>query len=220
MAIQTQSQSQENNYEIVYVMDPMCSWCYGISPEMDQLKAKYDTVPNFSFKVIAGGLRPGNKEAMDDNMESFLTHHWVQINKRTGQPFSYEILKDKSFIYDTEPVDKALVIMREMNEVQTYNFVKATQTAFYAENKDITNYNILADIAAKFNIDRSVFLKKLESEEYKAKTWNDFRYAHSLGATGFPSVYLKYQNEYTPITIGYTEFKQLDKNIQKAIKKN
>lgn len=212
---------QDNNAvtsEIIYVMDPLCSWCYGFSPEIEKLKTKYDTIPEVSFKMIAGGLRPGNTEAIDDNMESFLTHHWVQVNKRTGQPFSYEILKNRSFIYDTEPVDKALVIMREMDESKVFDFVKAMQKAFYAESKDVTDYELLADIAQGFGVDKAAFLEKLKSDTYKNKTWDDFRFAHSLGASGFPSLYLKTGDQYQTITIGYTDFKHIDKAITKALK--
>ena len=40
---------------IIYIGDPMCSWCWGIAPELDRLQA-WTTLP---FDVVVGGLRPG-----------------------------------------------------------------------------------------------------------------------------------------------------------------
>ncbi len=205
--------------EILYIMDPMCSWCYGFSPEITQLKEKYDTIPEVRFKILAGGLRPGNTKTMDAEMEKFLSHHWQQVNKRTSQPFSYEILKSRSFIYDTEPVDIAVTTMWNIDSTKAFDYVKRLQTAFYFENKDITKFDVLADLAEAFGVDQKEFRKKLESEEMKKKTWDDFRYAHSLDATGFPTVLLKVGDEYHTITIGYTNFKRLDKQLDKILKK-
>ena len=50
------------NIEIIYVGDPMCSWCYGIAPELKKLKSHYDT-KNIPFKIIVNGLRPGGGDA-------------------------------------------------------------------------------------------------------------------------------------------------------------
>ena len=44
--------------EIIYVGDPMCSWCWGISPALNRLQvaARRDGIP---YRIIMGGLRPG-----------------------------------------------------------------------------------------------------------------------------------------------------------------
>ncbi len=52
------SNSQSEKQEIIYVGDPMCSWCWGISPALTELRDHF-AKEKIAFKVIVGGLRPG-----------------------------------------------------------------------------------------------------------------------------------------------------------------
>jgi len=40
---------------IIYIGDPMCSWCYGFGPEISKIKAEF---PEVDFQIVMGGLRP------------------------------------------------------------------------------------------------------------------------------------------------------------------
>lgn len=35
----TEEKTTSESLEVIYVGDPMCSWCYGIAPELDKLKS-------------------------------------------------------------------------------------------------------------------------------------------------------------------------------------
>ena len=39
--------------KLIYVGDPMCSWCWGFAPEIESLADDYP------IEVVVGGLRPG-----------------------------------------------------------------------------------------------------------------------------------------------------------------
>ena len=112
---------------IIYIGDPMCSWCYGFAPEITKVKEQYKQL---DFKLILGGLRPGGTEKIQ-GMDMFLRHHWKEVNKKSGQPFSYEILKQKDFVYDTEPACRAVVVARELKPGIELDFFRAIQTQNY-----------------------------------------------------------------------------------------
>ncbi len=99
-----------------------------------------------------GGLRPFNKEKAID-MADFLKEHWVEIGQRTHQPFSYEILEDPDFVYDTEPPARATVVVRAMKPAIELEFFKAIQHTFYAENKDTNELSTYLKLAKKFELD-------------------------------------------------------------------
>ena len=109
---------------IIYIGDPMCSWCYGFAPEITKVKEHYS---DFDFRLVMGGLRPNGTETMKD-LDSFLKHHWKDVNKASNQPFKYDILDDKSFVYDTEPACRATVVVRAMAPEKEFEFFKAIQT--------------------------------------------------------------------------------------------
>jgi putative protein-disulfide isomerase len=210
-------ENQNRERGIIYVGDPMCSWCWGFSPVVDSI------IEHFALKLpvftVLGGLRAGNSEIMDDRLRGFLRHHWEQVNKYTGQPFSFGFLERESFIYDTGPSCRATVAMRLMRPEFTFQFFKSIQQAFYAENRDPTSPETFADLAESFfKIARGEFLKTYNSDRAKDETLDDFRYARTLGITGFPSVLLKDENGYKLLTSGYQSFENLKPKIESWLK--
>ncbi|MDX1467864.1 MAG: DsbA family protein [Acidimicrobiia bacterium] len=169
---------------LVYVGDPMCSWCWGFAPEVESLASSYPV------EVIVGGLRPGPmSQELDDQMAGFLRHHWVEIAERTGQPFDTAFLDRRDgWRYDTEPAAIAVIVMRGMNEEQTLNYFSALQRAFYAEGVDVTDFGELARLAKGFSVDVTEFEERLRTEEAKKTAWSDFSQARNWGISGFPTL--------------------------------
>lgn len=169
---------------LIYVGDPMCSWCWGFAPEIETLSEDYD------IEVVVGGLRPGpSAQALTDRMAEFLRHHWVEIAERTGQPFDTSFLDRRDgWLYDTEPASVAVVTMRDMNEPDTLGYFTDVQNAFYSEGKDVTDFDLLADLATPYPVDRSEFRSRLDSQEAKQAAWADFTRARNWGISGFPTL--------------------------------
>jgi len=199
---------------IIYIGDPMCSWCYGFAPEISKIKEHY---PNFDFRLIMGGLRPNGTETMND-LSSFLKHHWEDVNKASNQPFKYDILKDKEFIYDTEPACRATIVARKMNPEKEFEFFKAIQTAFYAKNKNTNSVVTYLEIAESIGLDKSKFKELFESVELKTQIKEDFELARSMGITGYPAVIISENGKLTIVSKGYLSSSNLIKNINKVIK--
>ena len=199
---------------LIYVADPMCSWCYGFAPEITEIKEMY---PNMHLMLIMGGLRPFNTEKISE-MAEFLEHHWVEIHKRTDQEFSYDILDDSSFIYDTEPAARAVIVARELKPEAELDFFRATQVAFYKLNKHTNDVNTYFPIAEKLGINKEEFVRLFNSEGIKQKTIKDFEMAQKMGVRGFPSLLLKHNGELVMITRGYLKAKHIAATINKELK--
>lgn len=208
---------------LLYVGDPMCSWCYGFMPVLEQIRSDYEkTVP---VKAVMGGLRPGEAaEVLDHKMARFLKHHWEQVSSATGQPFDYsslEIPEDSQAedlkLYDTEPGARAVVTFREFRPEKEIDYFAALQTAYYAKAKDPTATETFTEALKGFDTDPDEFLKVFESDEIKYETSLDFQLARAVGATGFPSlVYLIHKTAY-PVCRGYLPYKELKPLIENAI---
>lgn len=194
---------------LIYVGDAMCSWCYGIAPELDQLKKDNHEL---DFKLVMGGLRPFNTEKVID-MADFLKSHWVEIEERTGQPFMHDILKDPGFIYDTEPASRAVIVARMMNPEIEYGFFKAVQIAFYRDNMNTNNIETYLPLAAEFGLDQTKYEELFNSAEAKEQTKADFQVSQQMGIKGFPSMVLKKKGQFTLIANGYQKATEINKII-------
>lgn len=201
--------------EILYFGDPMCSWCYGISGELEKLKEAYEG--KASFRVIVGGLRPNEVEPMDEQLKDFLSHHWKEVGERSGQPFSYDIMDRDDFVYNTEPACRAVVTARMLKPEVTFAFFKDIQRAFYAKNEDTNELETYLSIAEKYDIDKSLFKEYFESEEARQATQHDFVISAEMGIRGFPTVVLKLGEKYYLVTNGYTTFEAMDKALKTVL---
>lgn len=96
-----------------YVGDPMCSWCWGVSPALKELAA-YCAARQVNFSVHVGGLRAGGGDEWNAAFKAFLRHEWETITQVTGQPFGFSVLDKVEFNYDTEPACRAVVAMQHL----------------------------------------------------------------------------------------------------------
>lgn len=162
----------------------MCSWCWGFAPEIESLSEDYEV------EVVLGGLRPGpSAQGLTDHMADFLRHHWVEIAERTGQPFDTGFLDRRDgWVYDTEPTAVAVVTMRDMDEPDTLRYFGEVQRAFYADGRDVTDLEVLTDLASRYPVDQSEFRSRLETEKAKQAAWADFARARNWGISGFPTL--------------------------------
>jgi putative protein-disulfide isomerase len=171
---------------LIYFSDPMCSWCYGFSPVIDQIRQAYGRA--LPIRVVMGGLRPGNEVPMTPERAKELVGHWVHVTEATGLPFDPTVLDSPGFCYDTDPAARAVVVARREGQEVAARYLSAAQRAFYAEGRDVSRPEVLGDLAESFGLDRERFLADWASEEAKRETWGDYALSQRAGVTGFPTL--------------------------------
>lgn len=172
--------------QLIYFADPMCSWCWGFAPTIAAIRDRYgDQLP---VSVILGGLRPGTIEPMTPKLSETIRDHWRHVAEASGQPFDFAFFDRKGFIYDTEPSARAVVAMRSHSPERALSFMNRIQRAFYAENRDITDIEVLAELALEFGLTRAEFLADMASDTIRNETLSDFMVAQRTGVTGFPTL--------------------------------
>ncbi|MEN7548550.1 DsbA family protein [Rapidithrix thailandica] len=202
--------------EIIYIGDPMCSWCYGMVNELDKLMSKYQD--RFPFRTVVGGLRPYETQPMDQKMRDFLKDHWQEVHTRTQQPFDFRLLESaKGFVYNTEKPCRAIVTVRHFIPEKAHAYFKAIQSAFYAKAIDITQDEVLIETAKSLGINPIDFNTYFQKESTRKETYDDFTWAQQIGVTGFPSVILSYNQELFALALGYRTFEDMDEIIRKII---
>ena len=203
------------NKQIIYVTDPMCSWCYGFSPEIRKIRKHFE---QWDFRLVMGGLRPYNTERIAE-MAGFLREHWEQVWHRSGQAFDFGILRDPDFIYDTEPPARATVTVRSLVPDIEFEFFSEVQKAFYLRNCDTgrveTYHQILADL--RLPIQPTKFTELFDSKEMKARVKSDFASAAALGVRGFPSLLINMQDQYFVVSRGYEKAESIVEYIEETV---
>jgi putative protein-disulfide isomerase len=185
---------------LLYIADPMCSWCYGFGPELAKLVARH---PDATLRLVMGGLRPFNRDTMSAEFREMLRGHWRHVATASGLPFSEATLDRADFVYDTEPACRAVVAARNMDSSRAYAYLKAVQSAFYRDGRDVTNGETLADIAAETGYERDTFRMLFDSPLTEEETRGDFQATQSLGVSGFPTLGVSFGSQLYLVTSGY-----------------
>ncbi|MDE1943398.1 MAG: DsbA family protein [Betaproteobacteria bacterium] len=189
----------DHHPHLVYFADPMCSWCWGFSPVLAEIEKEFD----LPIHLVLGGLRPGTRTPMNEVDKASIREHWQHVHAMTGRPFEWRFFDRESFVYDTEPACRAIVVMRR--EGKGLATLHKIQNAFYAENLDVTSAETLSWIASELGMESERFLEAWHSPEAIEETRRDFSLAQGSGVTGFPTLIAGTGTEqpYKLLTRGY-----------------
>lgn len=198
-----------NIMQIIYVGDPMCSWCWGFAPEFSKLRRHLQK--NVSFSLCMGNLRNGH--TWDDAFKNFLRTHWETVAKRSGQPFSMQLLGRADFDYTTEPSCRAVCTGREMDPERAFDLFEALQRAFYERGEDITDEAVIYRIAEAIGYEKEKFQALFTSGRMREKVTSDRFRAKAYGASTFPSLVVIDSEGHLSVLKGYRTFEDLKRML-------
>ena len=208
--------------KLIYIADPMCSWCYGFGKEVSALVERH---PTLAIEIVAGGLRPGGTEKLDDSGKRFRLTHWARVEAASGLPFNRDgFLARQNFVYDTEPICRAFVAARTLApEVDLLSVFRALQRGFYVDALDTTDGHILSLLAAHaladagHMVDAVTFYQAWASADVIAATQADFARARAIGVQSFPTLLLEQEGRLLLVSGGYANLDELDKTLQRLM---
>lgn len=196
--------------EVIFVGDPMCSWCYGFGPQLTKLRAELKGVP---FSMIMGGLRDG--EIFDAAKLKNHLGYWQAVHEATGLPFDATALSQEAFNYTTEPACRAVVSVRSLDSSKEYAAYAALQKAFYAEGRDITREEVIEGVIASIGFDIMAFSKMFRSDEMKKATAADKQKARTYGVSSFPTLIVIDRQGHLSQIRGYKKYEELKALIKR-----
>lgn len=208
----------KSNITLWYFADPMCSWCWGFSPVLDEIKTNYGITVNIA--LILGGLRPGNTAPMTEESRNEILHHWHAVQKMTGQQFDFTNPLPDGFVYDTEPASRAVIAVSEIQPDNTLPFFKRIQEAFYRDQRDVTDESVLAELAGQFGIEKDHFLELYKSELAKEKTRLHFLHTRQAGVRGFPALVIQTDKVFKMLASGYRSYTEIKNDIDAWLQEN
>lgn len=186
---------------LIYVMDPMCSWCWGFAPVVRSL-IEQARVRGVGTDLVVGGLRQ-ERVAMDQAARERTASYWQAVHEASGQPFNFEAGLPEGLVYDTEPACRALVAARDLDAEAAWRLAELIQQAFYVEGRDVTLVPELVDLAEAAGIPRIEFADRFDSQATRDATAADFDWSRNLGIAGFPTLLAEHDGQLALVTNGF-----------------
>ncbi|TMP20808.1 DsbA family protein [Pseudoalteromonas sp. S2721] len=199
--------------KLIYVYDPMCSWCWGFRETWLKLQAAIGDKLAIEYKV--GGLAPDSDEPMRKEMQQFLQQTWQRIEQQLGTPFNHEFWHTAQPRRSTYPACRAVLVARQQNKEQ--EMLYAIQKAYYLDAQNPSYISTLASLAEQIGLEKNAFLKEIESEKINSLLMDEINQARSLPIQGFPSLVLENKGLFTAVPVNYQDWQSTYQQITSHI---
>jgi putative protein-disulfide isomerase len=180
------------NKTLIYLLDPLCGWCYGALPTLFAL----NNVADINVELIPTGLFSG-AGARPMNHE-FATYAWgndQRIAHLTGQSFTEhyreQVLNDHQQRFDSGPATLALTAVSLTEPARELETLKAIQQARFIDGLDITKFQTLVAILTSMKLNSAAAMLESADDTLRlatqTRTQHGRAFMQDFGAHGVPT---------------------------------
>lgn len=198
--------------ELLYVTDPMCSWCWGFAKTIRLIRGRL--APEVSLRLVMGGLAKDSDEPMPAATRTMVQGAWDAVEAASGARFNRDFWKKCTPRRSTWPACRAVLAAKRTDPDRTFAYFEAMQRAYYLEARNPSDREVAIAVAKEQALDQEVFRAYLTSEAVEADLASDLAQCTELGARGFPSLYLVEASMPRTITRGWQRFEALEETLQ------
>jgi putative protein-disulfide isomerase len=132
---------------LIYLYDPLCGWCYGITPTLSRIENN----PDITIVMLPTGLFSGKQPRLiDDEFAAFAWSNDMRIASLTGQVFTERykelVLGNRKQRVASGPATLALTAVSLTEPTRELEALKAMQQARFIDGEDITDISTLISI--------------------------------------------------------------------------
>ena len=195
---------------LIYVMDPMCSWCFGFAPELASFLANH---PEAKVDWVMGGLAPDSTQPMPDEQWQTIASYWHQIEAKTQVTFNHEFWQLNTPYRSTYPACRAVLCAEQMKPGSAGLMVDAIQKAFYQQALNPALPEALVECASALGLDSSAFSALLTSPEIEQQLQQHLAISQQLRVQGFPALFFVEENQAYPLALGFCQAQDLEQQL-------
>lgn len=200
---------------LYYVLDPMCSWCWGFAENFDRLCAVLPA--DVQIKLVMGGLAPDSDDPMPEETRLYVQAQWRKVQAATGAEFNWDFWTQCAPRRSTYPACRAVITARLMEPTSSLAMLKAIQHAYYLQARNPSDASTLIELAAELGLDADEFSAQLNGQAVNTALAADFDLRKELSVRAFPTVLLKIEDKLTPLLIGQTTWENLQMRLHEAL---
>lgn len=200
--------------KLIYVMDPLCGWCYGNSANTQHL---YDTYKNqIDFEILPAGMWIGeNARKQSKPMAQYIKKHDLQIQQVTGTAFGqdyFKFVENESIVLDSEIPSRAIVTVKKIWATQAVSFAIEVQKARYLHAKDLNDDATYLSICENLKLGKEQFIEAFHSQAIKKETQETFALAQQY-ASSYPTLLIEKEGKLYILEQGFAPIEGVLKQI-------
>ncbi|MBD2714677.1 DsbA family protein [Microvirga sp. STR05] len=211
-------QSTPDRPELLYLFDPLCGWCYGMSPVIQRVQQEF--AGRLDVSVLCGGMVLGEQAGPIRHDWQYISGALQQVERVTGVEFgaAFRALGEEgSYVQDSEPPSWAINVFRQLNQSQTARFAHDIQVAYFRDGADLNEPKTYLPLATAYGVDGAEFLHRLTLPETALATCQEFAAVAKIGVQGFPTSILRVGSQGYVLARGYQPYETFAEGLRQAL---
>jgi putative protein-disulfide isomerase len=174
---------------LVYVHDPMCSWCWAFAPAFEGLCSQLDD--RVVVTRLLGGLAADTDQPMAADMQAFLQGTWRRIaGEVPGTTFNHDFWHQCRPRRSTWPACRAVIAARALDAGAEVRMIRAIQQAYYLQARNPSDTGVLVELAGECGLQPGDFAALLDAGATHATLADEIGRSRRMGVSSFPSLRL------------------------------
>ena len=193
---------KEISQTLIYIHDPMCSWCWGFRPVWQQVQRA--VAGKLDVRYVLGGLAADTDEPMPEEMRLNVIDNWRRIQREIpGTEFNYDFWTRCSPRRSTYPACRAIIACRMQQPELESEMLLLIQQAYYLLARNPSDLDVLVALAEQLGLDTRQFVDDIQSEVCQNVLLEEIEFCREINIFSFPSLVIKQGESYTPLDIDY-----------------
>ena len=193
---------KDRSQTLIYIHDPMCSWCWGFRPVWQQVQRAL--AGKIDVRNVLGGLAVDTDEPMPEEMRLNILDNWRRIQREIpGTEFNYDFWSVCSPRRSTYPACRAIIACRMQKPELESDMLLLIQRAYYLQAKNPSELDVLVALAEQLGLDTRQFMDDIQSAFCQKILLEEIEFCREINISSFPSLVLKLGKSYTSLDIDY-----------------
>ncbi|MFM2480787.1 DsbA family protein [Celerinatantimonas sp. YJH-8] len=195
------------HFSLHWIIDPLCGWSYGALP---LLQATAEAWPTQNVLHSGGLFMDYSRRRIDAEWHQHVREHDARIAQltgaRLGDNYREHLCHDQSVVLDSLPASAAMLALQQHSFAEALAMLNAVQHAWYVDGKDISQAEVLDELAARLDIDAQTWLRaRSDAAQQQARQMIEQtrQLMAQTGAQGFPSLLVQRDEQFIQVPINH-----------------
>jgi len=204
--------------ELLYIYDPLCSWCYGMTPVVQRIQAEFAGRINVS--VLNGGMMLGEQVGPIRRNWPGIKASLATIEEVTGVHFGEAFRRlgeEGSYVQNSELPCRALAVFRQLDVTQSraIQFAHAIQRALFEDGQDLNDPATYDALVVPYGIEVAAFQQLLSTAQKAVQ--QEFAAVAQIGVKGFPTSILRVGGQGYLLAQGFQRYEVFASGLELAL---
>ncbi|MEW8505413.1 MAG: DsbA family protein [Candidatus Thiodiazotropha sp.] len=201
---------------LFYIHDPMCSWCWGFRPTLEEFLSRLPSV--ISCSRLLGGLATDSSSPMPETMRNSIQATWREIEERIPNThFNFDFWSRNTPRRSTYPACRAVIAAKTLEPAAELRMILAIQQAYYVQARNPSDDATLTELALEIGLNKQQFIDLLNHRSTQQILDSEIDRSRRMGVRSFPSLVLQIEQGRYPVAVDYLDAESMLQQIQQHL---